>query len=55
MTETIVILLASIALAWPLGLYLARLYTEAQGGTVELDPSAPGARFVVRLPLEVLP
>lgn len=25
MTETLVILLAGIALAWPLGLYLARL------------------------------
>ena len=32
------------------GLYLARLYTEAQGGTVALDPCCPGARVVVSLP-----
>lgn len=32
------------------GLYLARLYVEAQGGTVLLDQADRGARFIIELP-----
>ncbi|MFC3689534.1 HAMP domain-containing sensor histidine kinase [Aquipuribacter hungaricus] len=35
-----------------LGLAVVRSLTEAQGGTVEVDPSWPGARVVLRLPVE---
>ena len=34
-----------------LGLTIALQLAEAQGGTLELDPSAAGTRFVLRLPL----
>ncbi len=42
---------------WGLGLYFARILTEMQGGSLELvspvhaEPHAPGARFIVTLPL----
>jgi two-component system, OmpR family, sensor kinase len=34
-----------------LGLAVVRSLTEAQGGTVAVDPTAPGTRVVVTLPL----
>lgn len=34
------------------GLYLVRLYTEAQGGTVRVEDGRQGARFVIELPEE---